>query len=711
LSKKRNGKKTYKENQIKKRIDGEFANINNNQTLNFSKIHSKIPVYLNKTKNKNLTEIKVLNDKKNLDNGVIYRNINIQGENDFENLENDMKILNFDFLNYINVTDYIKKNKLIRLNLNLNFRNSETKDNSTEINHNYVKYASLIKNTPKYKNISMLNKTKLHPQVKKNNTLNNKTHLEKNIKDFISKKLINNNINASNIHNIRNREIKKIVADFQAEEIKKINKNNTIIISYNNKSLCNNSMMVKIDSNESKKEKLNKKSTELLYKNIDKVSERLTSMFKKVLKDIVLNPSDYILDIKLDNNLSFMREEIKNSLSESIEIPVKNEFKNFNITKNLLKNNEINKKIDQKVNKATPSTKVNKTAKKIIETIKNLTHNFINKSHEINFIQTKSIKGNRITKNNFANNNATNVKKEEIQNLISKKIDIKNKIEFILKKSYSKIKAVVLQANQTISNQSKINSNHLKRSELDHKSSKNIQDAVSELNNIINFSNKTINNTVKNFLINTKVENHNRNVILGKNKVIVNKNKHENLKMFKIFESQKKSIIEIEKEIISQQPKSKNKLEKTFNDNKNNNNSEPKVNLGKIYNLASKQNSKANGNEDMNKPNSNNKTSNISNYKIEVEKNKKDKEIKPSLYLRKEINLSDKTKNYVKNSMFSNLNLIKKDVRQVSTKNLNASYNKPNVKKVEQKHEDMEIDDGSVMAEILKAYKNKLKKD
>jgi len=53
--------------------------------------------------------------------------------------------------------------------------------------------------------------------------------------------------------------------------------------------------------------------------------------------------------------------------------------------------------------------------------------------------------------------------------------------------------------------------------------------------------------------------------------------------------------------------------------------------------------------------------------------------------------------------------LIKKDVRHVSNKNLNASYNSTNIKKDGQKHEDMEIDDGSVMAEILKAYKNKLK--
>lgn len=697
-SKRKRNKNENKVNEASKKNSKKFTE-NNNQNASKSNENNKIKKLVedfNRNKENEINKIKILNDKKDLEKGIIYRNITIQGENDMKVLEQDMKILKFDLLNYVNVIEYLKRNKLLRINLNLNFLN-----NLSQVNNTNIVYVNKTDST-KSKNHTKIN----HNTFKKHASMKNKTHLENKIKDFIAEKIINKTLNISNIHKIRNKEIKVIVSDFHDKDIKSLNK--TIVNKINNNFSSFNNRNFVIRKNLIKTKKINKNlnTTELLYRNLDKVSERLTLMFKKVLKDIVLNPSDYILEGKLENNLSFMKEEIKNSLSESIQIPVKDKI--ISITKSENKNhNEMSKKI----NELADSKSLNKTKKIVVEVVKNFTKNLFNKSNEINFIQSKIVenpKKNSINSKS-TNKNVTDITKNEIINLISKKMDNNNKIQFVLKKSYSKKIAVELQTNYSIPVESKAHKNN-KLTELDHKVNKHIKDNFPTLKKPIQNEKKIIANK-------TKVEKHSTNALPVKNQPKIESMNTEKANLHKKLESQKNSILELQKKIFSQLPEMKQTHEKKkLNESTQ---KESFKNLNKSSGLKKNHKTVAN----INKKNEVRKsvlvtnntliTSNLTKVlKQEIRKNKKDKLAESSSNLRKDINkVLDNANSNNKNTISSNSeeNQNKKNLGSIFSQDLNNFNKKIQNKKVEMKHEDLEIDDGSVMAEILKAYKNKFK--
>jgi len=688
-SRKKRSEKKIKVNEITFNINNftdDSSNNHNNSSKSYE-ITKKLDLNFNKTKNNKLNDIQIFNEKRDLVKGVLYKNITIQGENDLKALEQDLRILKIDFPKNVNVKEYLKRNKLLRLNLNLVFRNNKSILNVTNINHNSSYNAGFNKDAVESKN-----KTQIHHGGYNNRFFKNKTHLEKKIKEFIEAKIVDKTLNASNIHMVSKKEIKKIVNDFHAEKI-----NNTIITINNmiikNQASLDSSIMMRKDLKKMKKVNGNINTTQLLYKNLDKISERLTLMFKKVLKDIVLNPTNYILEGKLENNLSFMKEEIRDSLSESIEIQGREKIILIN-----KKENKTHSEIAKKINEITNSTTHNKTEKTIIEVIKNLTNNLHQKSNEINFIQTNVVKN--IQKNSLNSKstlkNFTDISNKEINNLLSKKIDHINKIQFQLKKSYSPKVTVELQKNNINSSNTKTYQIN-KLTELDHKVKNHIKVNTQLPLKLINAG--------KNIKLNkTQEEKQILNSIEVKNKPKSDTKKHENANtIYKKLETQKNSILEIEKKIISRLPKIKKMLEtKKLNDSDIKHSSE-KLNKSSLFKINL--NSTVNINKKDQQKNSILATNKTKIMSINLEEKLTN--------LRKDVKILDKSdinnKNYI--SSISDNKLNKKIVDSIFSKDLsNLHTKKTQNKKEELKHEDLEVDDGSVMAEILKGYKNKHKK-
>lgn len=707
-------KKTIKD-QIKQideeNIKNKSEKINIDKNSNPDKITKNFLNIMNTTVIKKINnDIQFYKDKKDIEVGIIYKNITIQNKVDYEKLKNDLNIFNIDFLNNINVTNYLKRNKTLKLIINFNFKEKYTKSNEIEKKVLKPKNKSLNNKNIKLKNSSNLNQTNSKNFINSDKTFNNKTHLEKKIKDFIKQKILNKTLNVSNIYNVSKKEIHKIVSDFHEKEIKKTNNIRTVVENKKSSSITKE-ILIKNLSNNLKIENSILKSKELLYKNIDKVSDRLSQMFKKVLKDIVLNPFDYILEGKLENNLSFMKQEIKSSLSESLENLNKNDIKMINTTKNIVHNN-IDNDIKEKVKNNDGLSNLNKTSKDLVQTIRNLS-NMYNKSNKLNFIESKSAINNKyVKKGSELKNDSLNNRKEtnkEIDNLINKKIDKNDKIDFILKKSYSKKIAVAFQTNSSIYNSSKMKNKDHYLNEADYKLKNFIHNKATEFDKINLILNKTFNST-KDKVLNKSIKynNNNKNLII-KNKTLKNNkiiNKQEFQKIIKKIESEKKSLYEIEKKIISKLPKIKKILE-----DKKVNIPIIKEEINKMDRKPEKQGYNINLKNNHTNINDVNKALNINISSLENNKSIKEKEIKSSKNLRKENNLPSQTNDNNKNSIFSNLNLNKKSISQVNKNDQKEihSLSKAKMVKTEKVKENLEIDDGSVMAEILKAYKNRIK--
>ena len=233
-------------------------------------------------------------------------------------------------------------------------------------------------------NISVVNK-EIHELIKKNIKNKTKIDLENKVKDFISIKISENKLNFTENKKISNKNnLKKIVKEFKQE-----NNIEQSIKILNNSNLLN-----------------------YFYEKIDTISYKIVSIFKKVLKNIIENPNDYSGTDKIDLNFQNITNEIQNSFVS--------ELKNYNNTDINLKKNQSNKTKEGKSLEKI-KTKINeiKNEKNLIENIKlikNITNSLVTKKNEKNNLLLENLNGKN--KNNSLQNNTSIVvkPKHELRN-------------------------------------------------------------------------------------------------------------------------------------------------------------------------------------------------------------------------------------------------------------------------------------------------------
>ncbi len=694
----------------------------------FLKSEVNSTLILNLTKINNLTFDLLNNSARDIYYEVYSRNITINNTSDIQNLKHDLRVLNFDL---INITNYFQSNKPLSLIFNINFKNN----NKSILTSNKNNYNTSI-TCSKTSNLKDKLKVKEN-KVKKLGLSKNKTNLENKIKDFISSKILNRTLNISHYHNITEKQITEIVIDFNSNVNKiylknrttknyqrnktgkitplnnhsnNVNNNNNYTLSENNSNLFKN---FNNSNNTSFNNQLN--SSYIIHSNIDSISEKIALIFKRVLIDILSNPSNYIKDNNIEKDFYKIKHQIKDSFKESLDN--NNSISKLKkIIKNKIGNNKtINKPSIVKIKPTSNSTSV------------------INR---INFIQVNLNKTSE-TKKNITEVYTRNNTNREILNLIKQKINehasnraFENKIEFLFKNSSSK-RVEIYRYN---------NKHNEKKPNFENRS-----------------LNKKITNTSKTHILEIKKHNDKnvtveypiKNKTISKDKFNLRKLpiKNETVKIQEKFESSNNSIKEIQKKIVSHLPNIKmmikdkkilNKINNLVNTNNftstlnktsnivNNNYSKnnQNLNVSKIYmNLIQNYNVNKIDNTSENKINIKdpkfilNITKFKSNIDIDFDMNrkknileylKKENNVKIKFEINKKIEMlnkasKNKTKSNEKNMFKSNKSISKDDKKRI---NLNNKTKNEYSKKY-----DLEIEDGSMMADLLEEYKIKFRKN
>ena len=296
-----------------------------------------------------------------------YKNKNITKYNKYIQLNNST----------LNNTLKIKVLHLKNLHEKLNKQVLKLISSEKKENLNYTKNNTIS-------NISVVNK-EIHELIKKNIKNKTKIDLENKVKDFISIKISENKLNFTENKKISNKNnLKKIVKEFKQE-----NNIEQSIKILNNSNLLN-----------------------YFYEKIDTISYKIVSIFKKVLKNIIENPNDYSGTDKIDLNFQNITNEIQNSFVS--------ELKNYNNTDINLKKNQSNKTKEGKSLEKI-KTKINeiKNEKNLIENIKlikNITNSLVTKKNEKNNLLLENLNGKN--KNNSLQNNTSIVvkPKHELRN-------------------------------------------------------------------------------------------------------------------------------------------------------------------------------------------------------------------------------------------------------------------------------------------------------
>lgn len=731
-------------------------------------------------------EIKIIKVNDNFDKGVVLRkNLTIQNLEEAEKLQHDLILLKFDFLNKLNIENYLKTNKILSLNLNFNFRNNQSLINST--NSKFINQINQKKQVIIGRNYTNLNFSHSINNFTTNGNINNRTHLEKKIKDFISQKIMNKSLNVSSIHNISDIQIKQILSDFHSKE-KNVLQNN--LKDRKNRNLKFNLSLNKTKSlyiNKNHKEDMNK-TRQIIYQNIDKISNKLTFIFKKVLKDLLEDLNIHEINSRIEHNISELKNEIRDSLSQPLnnsnhliyksdkikkktispksEIDKKhlinksdnikkktispkseiNQIQFINKTNNIKKKSispksEIQKKIQQNNNIIKYIN--NSTSSKYAGILKNLTDNIAkNTATEINFLQknTNSVaKKNNLKKNSLTNKSKKSIEnKKEIHNLqkakkekidknrgeklsnITKSDVINKQIRFVFENSFSKM--IPHEKNSEKAYQS-FNKNK-REEEINKKSFHHIREKINQLKKYKTLPEAKIhkNIEIKNATKASSIKANLKKDLKNLTQLINHKNK-----TIEHDKSPSNSIFEMEKKIISQLPLLKKFIEKIkiIDDKKNlsiHNKTDIKLEINNKKILESNHEIKKliliNKNITVQNKTKGpliekNFTKILNERKIQADKNSTilKQEMKVELIKMKEevikIN-STSIVSKVNNSINHSDIKLKSEPTKEKEKKVEKSNNLGKKKKEE--IVDLEIDDNSMMAEILKTYKNKFKK-
>lgn len=686
----------------KRKINNQII-LHNNKTGHI-KIHNENETLFNKTrayadkiisKNNLNQKNEKIQMKKMLEKCLLYKNLTINSFSEFQNISHDLNALKIPFLNFINYDEYINNNRTFQITVNLNFQGNYSNNQSYNISNkiSVVDINEHNKNHIRVNSVGTLKKLKQDEIEKKNKKSNIKNNLENKIKDFIHSKINEKELNFIDFKNVSDKQIKEIVKDFHLNQKHK-NSKATDLKSINNKTHYDNTSM------------------KILYKKIDAMSEKLTKIFKKVLRDIIDNPTDYTTENKTDNNLNYLQSEIKQSILSSIA----NHIPEINLNKS----NAVKVHLNSTVNL---EEKINKTMKNFTDLV---SKNFKIKQ-DVSFIEAKKINFNKHLENLAAQqkiaitlnrtnqilrkNKTTSINKfsnKEIQELIKKK-----KIVFEMKK---------LHVNKASLNNFIFNkTNRMNNAGFDNKNALN---HTSIRNSLKNMTTKITNNTE----IMKKAINHIKVNINKYNRTQV-KNKSRHNVQIKVNNKKLDMKPAMQNETKVQQQRKLNKTRASYELEKiiKNNSTlfELQKKIGKSLPELKINPSKKHGILKTNYTSiDRNIQSNLTQKKINAQAiTDKPYEFRTQILNRSLKNL-DKT-NHIKESIARYIPQVdhkikidstflknKRNEREIIvTENKNESKikqihdNKPSIV-----HEDLEVDDGSMMAEILKAYKKRFNK-